>query len=125
MWGGQGARRRSSTGGVSAQPGDQIAQGHVGVEVPDLQAPRPDVPAGLENVLRKATAMDPGGRYATAAGFPRSCLMRWDARLRSQSPINQSPPNPQRASRSSSSSGISSSRPIGRPYAFESWSSQT
>src|SRR5664280_1275908 len=51
--------------------------------------------------------------------------MRWDARLRSQSPISQSPPNPQRASRSSSSSGISSSRPIGRPYAFDSWSSQT
>jgi len=51
---------------------DQIALGRIGVEVPDLREPRPDVPVGLEKVLRKATAMDPGGRYTTAAGFRKA-----------------------------------------------------
>jgi serine/threonine protein kinase len=51
---------------------DAIALGHIGVEVPDLQMERSDVPAGLEKVLRKATAMDPGGRYTAAAGFRRA-----------------------------------------------------
>jgi serine/threonine-protein kinase len=51
---------------------DQIALGRIGVEVPDLRALRPDVPEALEKVLRKATSMDPGGRYTSAAGFRKA-----------------------------------------------------
>jgi serine/threonine protein kinase len=51
---------------------DQIALGRIGVKVPDLRETRPDVPPALEKVLRKATAMDPGGRYTTAAGFRKA-----------------------------------------------------
>ena len=51
---------------------DAIALGHVGVELPDLGAARPDVPAALQRVLRKAAAMDPGARYTTVAGFRKA-----------------------------------------------------
>ncbi len=52
-------------------------------------------------------------------------LISREAGLRSQSPISQSAVKPRRESRSSSSSGTWSSRRISRPYARESWSSQT
>jgi serine/threonine protein kinase len=51
---------------------DAISQGQIGVAIPDLRGPRPDVPVALEKVLRKAVAMDPGGRYTTAAGFRKA-----------------------------------------------------
>ena len=51
---------------------DAIARGQVGGEPPDLRAARPDVPAALEEVLRKAAAYQPGDRYSSAAAFRRA-----------------------------------------------------
>ena len=48
-----------------------------------------------------------------------------EAGLRSHTPISQRAVNPRRAIVSSSPSGTWSSRPMGRPYARESCSSQT
>ena len=44
-----------------------VAMKHVREDVPDVQAPRPEVSAALASVIERATAKDPAHRYATDA----------------------------------------------------------
>jgi eukaryotic-like serine/threonine-protein kinase len=54
---------------------EAVLRGQVGGKLPALKAVRDDVPIQLENVLKKAAAMDPMGRYASATTF-RNALKR-------------------------------------------------
>jgi len=51
---------------------DAIVRGHVAGDLPDLRAEREDVPAEVEEVLRRAAALQPGDRFATAAAFRKA-----------------------------------------------------
>jgi serine/threonine protein kinase len=51
---------------------DAIVRGHVAGDLPDLRAEREDVPADLEEVLRKAAALEPGDRFPTAGAFRKA-----------------------------------------------------
>jgi hypothetical protein len=64
-------------------------------------------------------------RGLSLIGGAASLLIAWLAEDRFQSPINQRPEKPRWAIRSNSSSGISSSRVMGRSYRLDNWSSQT
>ena len=48
------------------------ADRRAGAERRSAERRRRSNPLALEKVLRKATAMDPGGRYTTAAGFRKA-----------------------------------------------------
>jgi serine/threonine-protein kinase len=54
---------------------EAVMRGQVGGKVPELRQARDDVPVQLERVLKKAAAMDPMGRYASATTF-RNALRR-------------------------------------------------
>ena len=54
---------------------DAVMHGQVGGNLPSLRDGRDDVPIQLEHVLKKAAAMDPMGRYASATTF-RNALKR-------------------------------------------------
>ena len=60
---------------LEGRTADAILRGHVGGRLPQLKDTRDDVPVPLENVLKKAAAMDPMGRYASATTF-RAALRR-------------------------------------------------
>ena len=51
---------------------EAVMRGQVGGTLPDLKAVRDDVPDALIRVLKKAAAMDPGARYASATTFKRA-----------------------------------------------------
>ena len=51
---------------------DNIVRGHVAGELPNLHAVREDVPPALEEVLRRAAALEPALRFPTAAAFRKA-----------------------------------------------------
>jgi len=51
---------------------DAISAGMVGSQPPDVRSERQDVPAELVEVLRQATAFQPGDRYPSAAAFRKA-----------------------------------------------------
>ena len=51
---------------------EAVLRGQVGGKLPALKTVRDDVPIQLEHVLKKAAAMDPMGRYASATTFRRA-----------------------------------------------------
>ncbi len=70
---------------LEGRTADAVRRGHVGGKLPPLREVRDDVPAPLENVLKKAATMDPSGRYASATTF-RNPLKR-SARTSGTTPL--------------------------------------
>ncbi|MGA2381827.1 MAG: serine/threonine-protein kinase [Gemmatimonadales bacterium] len=60
---------------LEGRTAEAVIRGQVGGKLPALKDVRDDVPVQLEHVLKKAAAMDPMGRYASATTF-RNALKR-------------------------------------------------